>query len=163
MSTKERRKARKRRRRRKAVIAVVSQRFSPFNEFQKVLHYNLQKLGWMKRKFLGQLPMRVQSRVTVFHLALDTPRANPHAVMEQSISAWYLWSKGPSILVGIQHVKSSDLGTHLFNWGREPLYNLISSYVTCYQLENQKLFIASKIGKLSSFDEQVKRKCVSGF
>ena len=53
------------------MLAMVNQRFLPFNEFQKVLHYNFQKSEWMKRKFLGELPMRVQSRVTIFHLALD--------------------------------------------------------------------------------------------
>lgn len=53
------------------MLAMVNQRFLPFNEFQKVLHYNFQKSEWMERKFLGELPVRVQSRVTIFHLALD--------------------------------------------------------------------------------------------
>ena len=61
----------KRTQRRKRLLAMVNQGFLPFNEFQKVLHYNLQKSEWMKRKFLGELPMRVQSRGTIFHLALD--------------------------------------------------------------------------------------------
>lgn len=52
--------------------AVVNQGFSPFTEFQKVLHYNLQALEWMRPKFFGSLPVRVRSWVTIFQPALDT-------------------------------------------------------------------------------------------
>lgn len=49
-------------------ISRVNQGVFPFNELQKVPHYNWQKSKWIR----GELPMRVQRRVTIFHLPVDT-------------------------------------------------------------------------------------------
>lgn len=50
--------------------------FPRTTKFQKVLHYILQKLEWMRHEFAGCVPMREQHRVTISHLASDTTLQN---------------------------------------------------------------------------------------
>lgn len=79
----------KRKQTRRVQPAGEDQDFSPFHDFLKLFHYNLQKLEWMRHKCLGLEPMRIQSRVPI------------------------IWHRTPTLTnpVSLTHVPSIVLGT----------------------------------------------------